>query len=122
MNVKEGLNLILDTVYDSVYIGLKAAGTISTNDTLSSHSGWNEITAYSGNRQTLEVGSASNKIISGTATFSITSNCTIAGLLIATVASGSSGVLLNVKDFDTPVIIEAGDDFEVTYRIQASAG
>jgi hypothetical protein len=62
------------------YCLLKGSGAAAAGDTLASHSGWSEITAYSGNRPALTFGTASARSLSATAvTFTFTGSATVAG-------------------------------------------
>jgi len=79
---------------------LKGAGTSAVGDTLASHAGWAEITAYSGNRPALTFGTASARSLSATAvTFTFTVAATVAGAGVCTVATGTSGILYNSANF-----------------------
>src|SRR5205809_7403263 len=61
--VNAGLNDLLTQYFKgsaytaAFYVGLKGAGTVAAADTLASHGGWSEVTAYTGNRKTLTLGS-----------------------------------------------------------------
>jgi len=127
-----GKNHILDVCFgnsspvtqiDPWYIGLvnnTPAPVLSENDTLASHSGWAEFASYTGNRQAWDDANASAKI-KGTTTpsqFDFTGSGTVYGILIASVASGTSGLLWSTGAFDTTVAVVNGDQLKVTYGIR----
>jgi hypothetical protein len=105
------------------YMGLvdgSTSPTYAAADTLASHSGWTELaagTAYSGNRPAVSWGSASAGSKASTATsFSITAANTVAGALMCTAASGTSGVLYSAGSFTGGNrIVASGDTLNVTY-------
>lgn len=103
------------------YLGLAGAGTKAAGDTLASHGGWTEVTAYSGNRQAITFGTTSSG--SNTATvvsFSITGTATVAGAFIASAASGTSGTLYSVGDFAASRSVLSGDTLNVTMTVSAT--
>lgn len=105
------------------YIGLinnTPTPTLSENDTLASHSGWSEFTAYSGNRKAWDDANASAKVKGTTSvsTFTATSSGTIYGILVAAVSSGTSGVLWATGAFDATVSLITSDDLKVSYGIR----
>lgn len=128
----EGLDHVLDTVLHGGtavspwYVGLKGTGTIAAGDTLASHAGWTENTAYTGNRQEYVEAAASSQSVTNSAnkaSFDITSDGqTIAGAFLASAASGTSGTLLCAADFASSKSVDNGDTLEVTYTISASDG
>lgn len=104
--VDAGINDALDKYFKGSnytathYIGITSGSpTFAASDTMASHSGWSEITAYSQTtRPQATWGSVSAKQISNSgspAQFSITSNVTIGGAFIATDSTkgGTSGTL-----------------------------
>lgn len=106
------------------YIGLinqSPTPTLSENDTLASHSGWAEFTSYSGSRKAWDDANASNKV-KGTTTlaeFAITADASINGILIASVASGTSGILWSTGSFTSGAVsVLNGDTFRVAYAIR----
>jgi hypothetical protein len=96
------------------YVGLKGSGTAAAADTMATHAGWSEITAYSETvRQTLTMsafsgGSATNS--GSPAVFTINSASTIAGAFIvnSNTKAGTTGTLYNAADFSAPVTLSAG--------------
>jgi len=130
MIVNQGLNHFLDVVLsdgtpDSThYIGLKGSGIISVSDTLASHGGWSEITNYSGDRKEwVEAGVASQSISNSasTADFTFTSNSTIYGAFLCSVASGSTGTLISVSNFSLEQDVLIADILHVTYTMSISS-
>ncbi len=119
------------------YIGLvtgPGSGTaFAAGDTLASHIGWTENTAYSGNRKAAVFGTATtldpsvinNAVATGgtPAVFTMTSNAqTIAGAFLCSVASGTSGVLFSAGDFTGgDKIVDSGDTLTVTYAFSLDA-
>jgi hypothetical protein len=108
--VNAGLNDLLDKYFKGSsytaahYIGLTSGTpTIAAGDTLASHAGWTEVTAYTGDRKAFTPGSVSSQSVSNSndrAEFTVsTNNTTIGGLFLATVASGTSGTLYGVAAF-----------------------
>lgn len=115
------------------YIGLvngtSASTTFSGGDTLATHPGWDENQSYGGNRKAASFGSAtlsdpSNiNNSSSTASFSMNANATIAGAFLTNVASGTSGLLFSVSDFQSPGdrTVVNGDVLNVTYSFNLDA-
>jgi hypothetical protein len=115
------------------YIGLvnntSASTTFSGGDTLASHAGWYENSSYSGNRKAATFGAAtladpSNiNNASSTASFTMTANATISGAFLTNVATGTSGLLFSVSDFQTPGdrTVVSGDVLNVTYSFNLDA-
>ena len=128
--VNQGLNDLLDKYFKgstytaSHYVGLKGAGTVVAGDTLASHGGWSEVTAFSGNRKALTLGSVSGQSVSNTAskaTFEITGNATVAGAFVTDQETGTSGILYGAANFSSSRSVEDGDTLEVTVTLNASA-
>jgi hypothetical protein len=120
------------------YLGLvtgPASGTtFSAGDTLASHGatgsgGWTEDTNYSGNRKACTFGTATTadpSVITNalnTASFTMNATTTIAGAFLTNVATGTSGILFSVSDFQAPgdrAVIN-GDVLLVTYTFNLDA-
>lgn len=130
--VNEGLNHILDVVLLSGtqdttwFIGLTdGTPTVAAGDTLASHAGWVEVTAYSegtrqaysGTRTGQQVSNSANK-----ASFSINANgTTMGGAFLTGVNSGTAGTLLSVAAFTGgDKSADSGDTLEVTYNFSAA--
>lgn len=117
-----GKNDILDkyfkgSAYSATwFIGLKGAGTEVVGDTLASHAGWAEITAYTGTRKAVTWGtvSAGSLTASSAGSFAITGTTTVAGAFLCNVTSGTSGILYSVEDFASPRSLASGDTLNVT--------
>lgn len=128
--VNQGLNDLLTQYFKGAaytaafFVGLKGSGSISAGDTLASHSGWTEVTAYTGNRQALVLGSVSGQSVDNSASkavFTMNGSYTVAGAFVATVASGTSGVLYGAADFGTPRSGASGDVLNVTVTLTAAS-
>lgn len=124
-----GINDLLDKYFKGSsytaawYVGLKGAGTISASDTLASHGGWSEITAYTGNRKALTLGSVASKSVDNSASvaaFAINGTATVAGGFVAAAASGTSGVLYGVANFSVARDVLSGDTLNVTATLSGS--
>lgn len=119
------------------YLGLVDGATSPTydaGDTLASHSGWTELvpgTAYTGNRATVTFNASSPtladpSVVSNSvspASFAMLVNSTVvAGALLCTVSSGTSGVLFSVGSFTGGnKSVDAGDTLNVTYQFSLDA-
>ena len=106
--------------------------TFAAGDTLASHAGWTELvpgTAYTGNRQTATFGTATTadpSVIANTASpasFAMLVNGTVvAGALLASVNSGTSGILFSAGDFTGgDKTVDNGDTLNVTYSFSLDA-
>jgi len=115
--------------YLGLITGPGAGNTYAAGDTLASHAGWTENTAYSGNRVAATFGTATTadpSVISNSASpasFAITSNGqTIAGAFLCSVNSGSSGVLFSANNFSGgDKSVDSGDTLSVTYQFSLDA-
>lgn len=137
--VNEGLQDMNEKYFKSVgytaafYLGLVtgpgASNTYAAGNTLATHAGWTENTNYSGTRKAVTFGSATladPSVIGNSASpasFSITSNAqVIAGALLCTVASGTSGILFSVGNFTGgDKTVDSGDTLSVTYTFSLDA-
>jgi hypothetical protein len=127
----EGKNHLLDVVFHGSsavttwYIGLVDYALFASflvTDTLASHSGWTELTPgtdYTGDRLAwVEAAASSGSITSSASTsFPILTTNTVYGILIASVASGTSGVLMATGAFDATIDVVNGDDLKVDYTV-----
>ena len=111
--VDEGKNLIVNTGLDyllendvvasTLYIGLTdGTPTPAAGDTMASHAGWVEVTAYSeAARQAWGQGAASGGVTTNATAVTFTANgtTTVGGGFLTTVATkgGSTGTLFSVK-------------------------
>lgn len=100
------------------YMGLAGSGTKAAADTLASHGGWSESNPYSGNRPAITWGTTSSgSNVASLITFSINATATVAGAFVASVNSGSSGILYSVADFSSPRSVASGDTMNITPSI-----
>ncbi len=109
--------------------GTSSSTTYSGGDTLASHAGWDENTSYTGNRKAVTFGAAtladpSNiNNASSAASFTMNANATIAGAFLVNVATGTSGTLFSVSDFQSPGdrTVVSGDVLNITYSFNLDA-
>ena len=119
----QGLNDVLDKYFKGSsytaawHVGLKGTGSAAAGDTLASHGGWSEVTAYTGDRKALTLGSVSGQSVSNTANkaeFAINGSATVAGAFVCVGATGTGGILYGVADFSTARGVEDGDTLEIS--------
>lgn len=127
--VNVGLNDLLSQYFKgsaytaSFFVGLKGAGTVAAADTLASHAGWAEVTAYTGNRKTLTLGSVASQSVDNSASpaaFAINGSATVTGGFVCTVNTGTGGILYGAADFGTSRAVISGDTLNVTVTLTAS--
>lgn len=113
------------------YIGLygaAASNSPAAGDTMSSHIGWTEVTAYSqatrpactfGTPTTANPSAATNS--ASPATFSINGTTTVGGAFLTSnnTKGGSTGTLYSAADFSAPGdrAVVSGDTLSVTYTL-----
>jgi hypothetical protein len=137
--VNSGLQLMNDTFFDGTtytaawYLGLitgpAASTTFNAADTMLSHGGWTEDTAYSNaTRPQVVFGSATladPSVIATTATsFSINGTTTVAGAFLTTdnTKGGTAGTLFSASDFTGgDRLLQSGDTLNVTYTFTLEA-
>lgn len=128
--VDAGLNDILDKYFKGSsytadwYVGLKGAGSVAAGDTLASHAGWSEVSAYTGNRKALTLGSVASKSVDNSASaasFAINGTATVAGGFVCDADTGTTGVLYGAADFGTSRSVIDGDTLNVTVTLTAAA-
>ena len=115
--------------YLGLVTGPGAGNTYAAADTLASHAGWSEDTSYSGNRKAVTFGSATSadpSVINNSGSpsqFSMTGTATIAGAFLASVDTGTSGILFSVSNFQSPGdrAVVNGDTLNVTYEFSLDA-
>ena len=106
--------------------------TYAAGDTLASHAGWTELvggTDYTGDRKAVTFGTATTadpSVISNTASpasFAMLVNGTVvAGAFLASVNTGTSGVLFSAGDFSGgDKTVDSGDTLNVTYSFSLDA-
>jgi hypothetical protein len=117
------------------YIGLygaAASNNPAAGDTMSSHAGWTEVTAYSqATRPQASFGAATTadpSVISNSssvAVFSITSTTTVGGAFLTSNSTkgGTTGTLFSASDFASPGdrSVVNGDTLNVTYTFSLDA-
>jgi hypothetical protein len=118
----------------ALYLGLiegpGAGNTYAAADTLASHAGWVEFVNYSGARKAVTFGPATladPSVIDNSGTpssFTISGlGGVVAGAFLATVDSGTSGVLFSEANFQAPGdrTVVSGDTLNVTYTFSLDA-
>ena len=116
------------TWYLGLVEGPGSGTTFAAADTLASHAGWTESTAYTGNRKTVTFGSATTanpSVITNSASpssFTMNATATIAGAFLTSVATGTSGILFSEGDFTGgDKSVASGDTLNVTYTFSLTA-
>lgn len=122
------------TWYLGLITGPASGTTFSATDTLASHGatgsgGWTENTDYTpSGRKAVTFGSATSanpSVISNSASptsFSMNGTATIAGAFLASVSSGTSGILFSAGDFTGgDKSVASGDTLNVTYTFSLTA-
>ena len=114
-----GADDLLDKYFGAVvsvgwYMGL-LDGTPAATDTLASHTGWTEQTPYTGNRPAITWSSASGGSKAGSAvSYSITASATVSGAFLASVNTGTAGILYSAGNFSSSRTVASGDTLNVT--------
>lgn len=117
------------------YLGLYGAGASNNpaaSDTMSSHAGWTEVTAYSQSTRpaaTFGTASTANPSVidnSGSpAVFSINGTTTVGGAFLTSnnTKGGTTGTLFSAADFSSPGdrSVVSGDTLTVTYTFSLTA-
>jgi len=108
------------------YLGLidnASFSAVAAGDTMSSHAGWIESTAYSdGARKTLSFGTASSgSLAASAASFSINATATINGAFSVTNSTkgGTTGTLYSAGSFSATRTVANGDTLNVTLTVTA---
>jgi hypothetical protein len=126
-----GTALTSTTQITAWYVGLIGPGsgnTYARTDTLASHSGWTEVTPYSGNRPAITFVAATNAnpsvVTNSTAvSYSINATQTVGGAFLCSAASGTTGTLFSESNFQSPGdrSVVSGDTLNVTYTFSLTA-
>ena len=117
------------------YLGLYGSGSTNNpaaGDTMSSHAGWTEVTAYSqSTRPACSFGTASTanpSVITNSgspATYSINGTTTVGGAFLTSnnTKGGATGTLFSAADFQSPGdrSVVSGDTITVTYTFSLTA-
>lgn len=129
--VDVGMNHLLDVVFHNQaqtatwYIGLvnNSGFTAFANaDTMASHSGWTELTAYDEATRVewVELAAAARAITNTTtADFTISATATIKGIFVTSnnTKGGTTGTLWATAAFTTPVMVVDNDVLKITYTV-----
>lgn len=139
--VEEGPNTIVDTgktyaagtaligvaQIATWYLGLTdGTPTIAAGDTMASHAGWTEVTAYDEAARVAWSGAAGAAgVVTNTAspaTFTINATTTVGGIFLASVNTkgGTTGTLFSVKEFSQARALVDNDELTVTYQVSAA--
>lgn len=130
----EGKNTILDVMFYTLskistwYAGLISAtsySAVAAGDTMASHAGWTEFTAYSqSNRVTWGTGAVSSQAVTNGSpmVFSINGSGTVKGLFVTSenTKSGTTGKLWSAALFSADQAVVNGDTLNLTYTVTAS--
>jgi len=128
--VNTGLDYLLenDIVASTLYIGLTdASPTVAAGDTMASHSGWTEVTAYDeAARPAWGQGAASGGVTTNAtaATFTASGTTNVGGGFLTTVATkgGTTGTLFSVKAAtEGNRALVAADTLDVTISLTVSS-
>jgi len=139
--VNAGLAYMAGTALTSVaqittwYLGLYGAGASNTpaaGDTMSSHAGWTEVTAYSNSTRVaatfVTATTASPSIVTNAASpaaFNINGTTTVGGAFLTSGSAkgGTTGTLFSAADFGSPGdrSVVNGDTLSVTYQFSLAA-
>ena len=116
------------TWYLGLVTGPGSGTTFAAGDTLASHAGWTESTAYAGNRKAVTFGTATTanpSVITNSASpssFVMNATVVIAGAFLASVDTGTSGILFSEGDFTGgDKSVASGDTLNVTYTFSLTA-
>lgn len=132
MIVNEGLDHALDVIFNAAAelsewkIGLtNDPATLAAADTMASHGGWTENTAYSETvRQDWLPGAASSQSITNgsAATFTMTGSATLAGIFVTSSGTkgGTTGTLWATANFASALSVVATDVVKITYTVNAT--
>lgn len=128
-----GLQHILDILFisataqvDPWYVGLTdGTPTVAAGDTMSSHAGWTEVTAYSEATRQVYVDARTSQTVSNSANkaaFSINAITTVGGAFLASDSTkgGTTGTLLCVGAFSADKALTSGDTLNVQYDFTAA--
>lgn len=121
----------ITTWYLGLY-GAAASNNPAAGDTMSSHAGWTEVTAYSeSTRVAATFAAATNanpSVVTNTASkavFTINGTTTVGGAFLTSgsAKSGTTGTLFSAADFQSPGdrSVVSGDILNVTYTFSLSA-
>lgn len=129
--VDVGIEYLLDAGFNggsqvsTWYMGLvdnSGFSAFANADTMSSHSGWSESTAYSeSTRPEWTAGAAASRAVTNSSTvdFSMNATATIRGIFITSdnTKSGTTGTLWSTAAFSSNASVTNGDTLKVTYTV-----
>lgn len=129
--VDEGIEYLLDAGFNggsqvsTWYMGLvdnAGFSAFANADTMASHSGWSESTAYTeSNRPEWTAGAAATRAVTNGSTvdFSMNATATIRGIFITSdnTKSGTTGTLWSTAAFSSNASVTNGDSLKVTYTV-----
>jgi hypothetical protein len=136
LTVNAGLNDVLSQYFKGStytaahYVGLidnAAFSAIAAGDTMASHAGWAESTAYSNaNRPTLTLGSVASQSVDNSASkaaFNVNATATIKGAFVTTnnTKGGSTGTLYGAAAFGSTRSVENGDTLNVQVTLTSAS-
>lgn len=104
-------------------LGQKGTGAVAAGDTMTSHAGWVESTAYSGNRVALAFAAAAGGTSTNApGTFAMTGTYTVAGAFVTTgtTPGGTTGTLYSAGNFAETRTGGTGDTLVITPTLIAS--
>lgn len=125
MNSLLGIMFHADTQITTWYIALvdnSGFSAFANADTMASHAGWTESTAYSDStRISWGPGASSSRSITNStpATFNINGTATIHGIFVTSNSTkgGTTGTLWSTAAFGSNVTVNNGDQLKVTYTV-----
>ncbi len=129
--VDVGMNSLLDVYFHAAsqittwYISLvnnSGFSAFANADTMASHAGWTELTAYDeANRVEWAEGAAASRAITNatTADFTINATATVKGIFVTSenTKGGATGTLWATAAFTTPVSVVDNDILKITYTV-----
>jgi hypothetical protein len=135
--VNTGLQYMCGTALTSVtqvtswFVGLYGSGATNSpaaGDTMASHAGWTEVTAYSNATRpacTFATATTANPSVAtnsaSVAAFTINGTATVGGAFLVSNSTkgGTTGTLFSAADFSAPGdrVVESGDTLNVTYTL-----
>lgn len=130
--VDEGIEYMLNVAFRSAttkinpwYIGLvdnSGFSAFADADTMASHTGWSESTAYTeATRPEWTADAAASRAITNSTTvdFSMNATATIKGIFITSnnTKSGTTGTLWSTAAFSSNASVTSGDTLKITYTV-----
>lgn len=126
-----GFNKMIDVMFGNItqittwYIGLidnSSFSGLATGDTMASHTGWAEVTSYSGsNRKTWTPATASSKATANAspAAFTMSGSATLKGMFVTSQADKTvnTGTLWSSAVFDSTYAVLTSDVINITYGL-----